>query len=321
MSGGTFNVDRDVWTHPFFAPAPFSEREAFLWLVSEASWKPRQVRAGRVVANLERGQLCASMAFMADAWGWKKSRVQRYIGRLRDASMIDTDTDTGQLVVTVCNYEKFQAPRYAGDTGAIRERYASDTNENKGNKGKKDKRESARERAPSYASVLSDFVSAETARQFVEHRQKAKAPLGEGAVKQITGHLSKIRDAGGDPDEALLMAMDRGWRTIKPDWFWREKQKDAAPRRESNGRRESRADQTERMFAAFDEIDRRVAAGADRGDDGPADDGWRACPDGHGNVVTFLDARPVGPGARDCDEAMGHGAFHAPGMGRGGGFR
>jgi hypothetical protein len=49
MADGTFNVARGVFDHPVFAPEPFTEREAWLWLIAEAQWKPvrKRVRDGR----------------------------------------------------------------------------------------------------------------------------------------------------------------------------------------------------------------------------------------------------------------------------------
>jgi len=118
MTAGTFNVARAIWDHPVFAPSPFSEREAFLWLVSEASWKPRTVRAGKVIVDLERGQLCASLRFMAEAWGWSKSRVERYLKRLENHAMICAKSGTGQMVLTIQNYNEYQHPWDSGGTQA-----------------------------------------------------------------------------------------------------------------------------------------------------------------------------------------------------------
>lgn len=118
MTSGTFAVSRRIWTHPEFAPCEFSEREAFLWLVSEASWKDRTIRAGRVVVDLQRGQLCASIRFMAEAWQWSKSRVDRFLKRLENRDMLRTESGTGQLVITLCNYDEYQGQRDTSGTQA-----------------------------------------------------------------------------------------------------------------------------------------------------------------------------------------------------------
>lgn len=118
MSAGTFAVSRRIWSHPEFAPCEFSEREAFLWMVSEASWKPRTVRSGRVVVDLQRGQLCASIRFMAEAWKWSKSRVDRFLKRLEKRDMLVSQSGTGQIIITLCNYDEYQWPNEDSGTRA-----------------------------------------------------------------------------------------------------------------------------------------------------------------------------------------------------------
>ncbi len=52
---GVFAVDRGIWSDPDFADETFSEREAFLWLVGSAAWRPSRVRLGSSVVDLARG--------------------------------------------------------------------------------------------------------------------------------------------------------------------------------------------------------------------------------------------------------------------------
>ncbi|WP_293796701.1 hypothetical protein [uncultured Bosea sp.] len=105
---GVFAVDRGIWDHPVFAREAFTEREAFMWLVSEASYRPRRFRTGSNVMELARGQLAHSLRFMADKWGWKEPRVRRFLGRLKIDAVIDADSDAGTTRITICNYDKYQ---------------------------------------------------------------------------------------------------------------------------------------------------------------------------------------------------------------------
>lgn len=107
---GLFTVDRGVFNHPAFANEPFTEREAWLWIVSEAGWADRSVRVGKGYdfVELARGQLTHSLRFMGEKWQWKKDRVARFLKMLEKHDMIATHSATGQNVLTVCNYEKFQ---------------------------------------------------------------------------------------------------------------------------------------------------------------------------------------------------------------------
>ena len=133
---GTVNISRDIWNDAAFKDQPFTEREAFMWLVMEASWKPREKRVGSAVVNLERGQLAASIRFMAEAWNWQKSTVDRFLKRLENRDMIGTASGTGLTIVTIRKYNEYQnAPKESGTPKkekAGQQRDSSGTNENKG---------------------------------------------------------------------------------------------------------------------------------------------------------------------------------------------
>lgn len=105
---GHFSVHRHIWKSEHFADDPFTPREAFIWMISEAYWKDgsKQIK-GRPV-TIKRGQFSHSVRFMADAWGWSKSKVSRFLMRLETETAIRTEHGTGQLIVTLCNYEFYQ---------------------------------------------------------------------------------------------------------------------------------------------------------------------------------------------------------------------
>jgi hypothetical protein len=134
---GVFAVDRGLWDHPSFADEAMSEREAFIWLIGEAAYKPRKVRIEGRVVEIQRGQVAHSLRFMADKWGWQHARVQRFLKRLVNSQIIDTSSDTGQTIITLCNYNKYQRVSMpidaANDTGAIQQRYKEEDKEIKDN--------------------------------------------------------------------------------------------------------------------------------------------------------------------------------------------
>ncbi|WP_154073553.1 hypothetical protein [Bradyrhizobium erythrophlei] len=92
---------------------PLSEREAWLWLISNAAWRPMQilVRNGRAaeMLNLDRGQLSFSRSFLQKAWRWtSEKRVRTFLNRLERESMVDLLTGQLQTVISICNYGVFQ---------------------------------------------------------------------------------------------------------------------------------------------------------------------------------------------------------------------
>jgi hypothetical protein len=108
MSGvGTFAVARAIWDHEFFANEPFTEREAWIWMVGAAAWKPKRVRFGNNFIDLERGQFAFSVRFLADLFQWPKTSVERYMGRLKTGTMVSVKPGRGGSVLTICNYDKY----------------------------------------------------------------------------------------------------------------------------------------------------------------------------------------------------------------------
>ena len=83
MTGGYFKMRRGWMDSRDFKPvsnkAPLCERAAWIWLIEHAAWKPQKWRVGGATIQLQRGQLIASLRYLGKAWGWSKSRVQRFL--------------------------------------------------------------------------------------------------------------------------------------------------------------------------------------------------------------------------------------------------
>lgn len=114
---GVFAVDRGMFDHDCFAQEPFTEREAWLWLIGAASWKARTVRIGDHIINVKRGQGAFSMRFLAERFQWSKSRVHRYLDRLKKRDMIETESGTAVNVITICKYDTYQRVSLPTGTG------------------------------------------------------------------------------------------------------------------------------------------------------------------------------------------------------------
>lgn len=111
---GHINVARSVFDHPMFDDGrPYSPREAWLWLISNAAWRPMKVmvRNGRSqqLISLERGQLSYARSFLRQAWRWTSDKtVRTFLARLEREGMIDIQTGQPQTVINITNYGVFQ---------------------------------------------------------------------------------------------------------------------------------------------------------------------------------------------------------------------
>lgn len=105
---GVFQVHRGVFSHPLFEGEAYCRLAAWNWLLGHAAWKPTKTRIAGKVIPLERGQLAYSERFLAKKWKWSKSKVHRFLGRLKTEAMIDLKTDHDLNQITICNYDTYQ---------------------------------------------------------------------------------------------------------------------------------------------------------------------------------------------------------------------
>lgn len=73
--------------------------------------------------------------------------------------------------------------------------------------------------------ILCSWASPNAVDSFMAYRRKHKrgGPLTETAATRLAASLREIFDSGGDTDDALGMAEERGWISIKPDWYFNAK--------------------------------------------------------------------------------------------------
>lgn len=116
MANGYYVMKRGWMDHPIFRKEKFTEREAWEWLISEACYEPHKYRAGNTMITLARGQVPTSYRKMAEKWGWGVNRVRGFLDLLKNESQIVCKTDTGSLIISICNYSKYQLGEEKTDT-------------------------------------------------------------------------------------------------------------------------------------------------------------------------------------------------------------
>lgn len=199
--GGTVNIARDLWDDPTFKDAEMSQREAWIWLTAEASWKPRQKRLGDHMVDLQRGQLVASTRFLAKAWMWSEPKVRRFLDKLEDRRMISRDTGAGVTVITLCHYDINQNTPRGSDAEAAQTPTqpgrTSDANQNKGEK-----------REELFDAIASDATPVNLTKSVFDEgvRILVTSGLKENSARSFLGKLRK--DNPGQDSQILEAIMD-----------------------------------------------------------------------------------------------------------------
>jgi hypothetical protein len=164
---GVFCISRKLFDNsdPFFGGEPFTRREAWQWLIAEASWKSRRVRVntgrGDTFINLDRGQLSHSRSFMQRAWNWTSDkRVRTFLDRLETDSRIGRTKGQAsghtQCVITICKYDEYQFPseetgQASGQPSGQASGHPKATQGPETKKDNKSKKDNTRSRAENYS--------------------------------------------------------------------------------------------------------------------------------------------------------------------------
>jgi len=114
---GYYRMERGWQDHELFEGERYCRRAAWEWLIAHAVWRRTTVTIRGTLIALERGQLCFSLRYLAEAWGWTISQVRGFLAALAKRNMIRTaysiGAAAGRLIITVCNYDRFQGRREA----------------------------------------------------------------------------------------------------------------------------------------------------------------------------------------------------------------
>lgn len=110
---GYVKLYRALWDHPAFRNKV--EAAAFCYLFSMAQWRDTVIEFGGRELALMRGQVAITGRKFAELWGWSEVTHRRYLIRLTERRMIDAVSDAHQTIITICNYDKFQALSEEGD--------------------------------------------------------------------------------------------------------------------------------------------------------------------------------------------------------------
>jgi len=129
---GWFAVKRGITEHPIFDGHPL-RLAAWIWMLDTAAWRDTKQDAGGKIVTIKRGQLLTSYRQMSRATGVPIQLLRTLISMLRDQHAIDVNTNTGRMLITICNYEKYQTPKHSSNTAATQQQHSSNTQKEQGN--------------------------------------------------------------------------------------------------------------------------------------------------------------------------------------------
>lgn len=109
---GYIPISRKLFEHPFWIEKrEFSHAEAWIDLLRSVRFEANSTKViiGNKTIMVNRGEIPASLRFLADRWQWSKNKVDAFLNLLKDEGMINkrTANGTNQTIIKVCNYDSY----------------------------------------------------------------------------------------------------------------------------------------------------------------------------------------------------------------------
>jgi len=114
---GWVKLWRDQFTHEISERKPWCDGYAWSYLYSRANFRPAIVNFRNQYIPVERGQFVTSELKLSKIFGWSRRRTNSFLTALERGSMCDNRRTQRFIIITICNYDKFQSTQ--NGNGAI----------------------------------------------------------------------------------------------------------------------------------------------------------------------------------------------------------
>src|SRR5581483_5906803 len=107
MSKGFIPIRRSLFEHFLFEEhRVFSRFEAWLDLIQMASFTDENAKLinGKLISR-DRGEVVASLRFLAERWKWSRTKVSDFFEVLRKADMVVAVKESGVTKIRLLNFE------------------------------------------------------------------------------------------------------------------------------------------------------------------------------------------------------------------------
>ena len=106
---GYIRLHRKVWENDvLFCSERFTRLDAWLWILTHASHKPRTFTVRSRTYRVNRGQYSTSIRYLASVWQWDKTTVSRFLSDMETEKMVTAVRTQSGTLITVLNYNKYQ---------------------------------------------------------------------------------------------------------------------------------------------------------------------------------------------------------------------
>lgn len=192
----------------------------FMYLMLKANhqdknWKGIQIKRGQHITSLDK---------IASGSGLTKSQVRTSLNKLKSTHEIAHHSNAQHTVITVVNYDSYQASDTQNDTLVTRESHTNDirmTPNNNDNNDNNDKKVNNKDSTPAIAVDYSALqMTDDELKELKRIRKKCKGgALTQRVINGLAKEFNTAVGIGYSYDEILTEWETRGWKSFKAEWM------------------------------------------------------------------------------------------------------
>jgi hypothetical protein len=207
---------------------PFTRGQAWVDLLMLAQTKPGWIMVRGISIDLDRGQVGYSELSLSERWKWSRGKVRRFISELKKREMVDVKQDNKTTVISILNFDSYQAKPTANGTTNDTVGDTPDGQQTDNKRTLTRKKESKKEERKTYTQEFEKFWAAYPSRQgkkvgkkeaFAEWQRAMKDVEAEYLIAQIEALAPQY---GEYPVDACRWLKHRRWEDeitgIKPKY-------------------------------------------------------------------------------------------------------
>lgn len=194
---GHIKLYRQIQDNPLWSDKPFARGQAWIDLLMMANFADGTIIVRGQTVSIKRGEIFASLRFLADKWGWSTKKVKAYVQLLEKLKMVtQKETPLGTLI-TIENYNFYQSGAYDEETQKETQRKRrGNAEETIHNKNKKNNKNKYIENTPDLSDFSPDMQKAITDwLTYKDERKESYKPTGlKSWISQVRKHSKSYED-------------------------------------------------------------------------------------------------------------------------------
>lgn len=101
-----------IWSNPVLF-------QRWVWMILSANYDDREVSFCYHRIMLHRGQLAVNLSYLSKIWHVSSQATHKFLVKLEDSGMVTRTVDDKVIVITICNYDRYQLKMGASVDGLV----------------------------------------------------------------------------------------------------------------------------------------------------------------------------------------------------------